>query len=70
MAVAAWIGRTIWRRFESAGAGIVAGRMKQAVEQADAADEGRLEEGRGIMVGGSAVRSSSWVRARSCALRS
>jgi hypothetical protein len=70
MAVAAWIGRTISLSSQSAGAGIMVGGMKQAVEQADAADEGRLEEGRGIMAGGSAVGLSSWVRARSCALRS
>ena len=57
--LAAWIGRTIWRRSESAGGHIVVGGVRQAVEQADAADEGRLEEGRGIMVGGSAVGLSS-----------
>ena len=42
----------------------------EAVEQADAADEGRLEESGSIAVGRSAVRLPSWVRARSCALRS
>ncbi len=51
MVVPAWIGRTIWRISQSAGAHIVAGGVREAVEQADAADEGRLEASGSIMVG-------------------
>ena len=46
------------------------GLEAEAVEQADAADEGRLEASGDIMLGRSAVPLSSWVRAGSCALRS
>jgi hypothetical protein len=65
----AWIGRTIWRSSETAGDDS-AGSMSEAVEQGDAADEGRLVAGEAIMVGRSAGPLSLWVRARSCALRS
>jgi hypothetical protein len=58
MVAAAWIGRTIWPSTRSAGAHVVVGGAKGAAEQADAADEGRLEADGSIMVGlfrGSAV---------------
>ena len=61
MVLPAWIGRTIWRTSQFAGVPIVARSRNQAVEQADAADEGRLEPSGSTMVGHSAA---GWHRER------